>query len=148
MTLEETMEERKRPLALTVLSGLLAVTGLGTALFWTLFFAGKMDATETEQDEAFERAFPAADSWMIACAATASRNILRMNRMGFFAGAAAGSALIFLGLMDILYSLENKKYWPLNADRAQMLFIHAWTAGLGASTLYTLWKNRDVFQGD
>jgi hypothetical protein len=142
------MDKRERPLALTILSGLLAITGLGTALFWILFFAGKMDATETEQDEAFERAFPAADSWMIACAAVASRNILRMNRKGFMAGAAAGSALIFLGCMDILYSLENKKYWPLNSDRAQMLFIHLWTACLGSSTLYLLWKNREVFEGD
>lgn len=142
------MDELKRPLALTVLSGLLAFTGLGTALFWILFFAGKMAATETEQDEAFERAFPVADSWMIACTAVAARNILKMNRKGFFAGAAAGSALMFLGCMDILYSLENKKYWPLNGDRVQMLLIHLWTAGLASATLTLLWKNRDAFQGD
>jgi len=67
-----------------------------------------------------------------------------MNRKGFFAGMAAGSALIFLGCMDILYSLENRKYWPLDSDRAQMLVIHLWTAILGASTLALLWKNRDV----
>ena len=140
------MKEKKRPLAMTVLSGLLAFTGLATAVFWVLFFAGKMDATETEQDAAFERAFPLADSWMIAWAITAAVNILKMNRKGFFAGAAAGSALMFLGLMDVLYSLENGKYWPLNSDRAQMLGIHAWTVTLGAATLSLLWKHRDTFE--
>jgi len=142
------MEEKRRPLAMTVLSILLAITGFGTALFWILFFAGKMEATETLQDEAFERAFPLADSWMICCAMVAAINILKMNRKGFFAGAAAGSAMMFLACMDILYSLENNKYWPLNSDRAQMLVIHSWTAALGSSTLRLLWKNRDAFSDD
>ncbi len=142
------MDEEGRPLSMTVLAGLLAFTGLATAMFWILFFAGKMEATETEQDEAFERAFPVADSWMICCALVAAKNILKMNRKGFFAGAAAGSAMMFLACMDILYSLENKKYWPLNSDRAQMLVIHLWTAGLGSSTLRLLWKNRGAFGDD
>jgi hypothetical protein len=142
------MDEEERPFAITVLSGLLAFTALGTALFWILYFSGKMDATETEQDEAYEKAFPVADSWMIACSLTAARNLLKMNRKGFFAGAAAGSALIFLGCLDILYSLENKKYWPLNSDRAQMLVVHLWAVGTGLVTLSLLWKNRDAFGAD
>lgn len=142
------MDEEERPFAITLLSGLLAFTALGTALFWILYFSGKMDATETEQDEAYEKAFPVADSWMIACSLTAARNLLKMNRKGFFAGAAAGSALIFLGCLDILYSLENKKYWPLNSDRAQMLVVHLWATGTGLLTLALLWKNRDAFGGD
>ena len=142
------MDADKRPFAITILSGLLAFTALGTALFWILYFSGKMDATETEQDEAYEKAFPVADSWMIACSTVAARNILKMNRKGFFAGAAAGSALIFLGCMDILYSLENKKYWPLDSDRAQMLVVHLWATGTGVITLALLWKNRDAFGGD
>jgi hypothetical protein len=142
------MDEEERPFAITLLSGLLAFTALGTALFWILYFSGKMEATETEQDEAYEKAFPVADSWMIACCLTAARNLLKMNRKGFFAGAAAGSALIFLGCLDILYSLENKKYWPLNSDRAQMLVVHLWAVGIGLITLALLWKNRDAFGAD
>ena len=142
------MSEKERPFVITLLSGLLAVTALGTALFWILYFSGNMDATETEQDESYEKAFPVADSWMIACSLTAARNLLKMNRKGFFAGAAAASALIFLGCLDILYSLENKKYWPLNSDRAQMLVVHLWAAGIGSTTLALLWKNRDAFNGD
>jgi hypothetical protein len=142
------MDERERPFVITLISGLLAFTGLGAALFWILFFSGKMEATETEQDDAFEKAFPLADSWMIACSLTAARNLLKMNRKGFFTGAVAAGALIFLGCLDILYSLENKKYWPLNSDRAQMLVIHLWTVTLGTATIAILWKNRDAFGGD
>lgn len=140
------MDDSTRPPVITVLSGLLAFTALATALFWTLFFSGKIEV-ETEQDNVFERAFPLADSWMIACSVVAARNLLKMNRKGFFAGAAAASALIFLGSMDILYSLENRKYIPINADRAQMLIIHLWTVALGSWTTAVLWKHRDEFQG-
>jgi hypothetical protein len=139
-------EDQGRPLAITLLSVFLAITALGTALFWILFFAKKIEATETEQDEAFERAFPVADSWMISTALVAAPNLLKMNRKGFFAGAAAGSAMIFLACMDLTYSLENKKYWPMNADRGQMLFIHVWTICLGVTTIATIWKNRDAFK--
>jgi len=81
---------------------------------------------------------------MIACCMYASLNIIRLNRRGFLAGTAAASALLFLACMDILYSLENKKYIPLNADRAQMLGIHIWAAGLGTSTMCLLWKHRKL----
>ena len=142
------VEKQERPFAITALSGLLGFTGFAAALFWILFFAGKIEATETEQDEAYEKAFPVADSWMIACSMVAAVNLPRMNRKGYLAGAAAGSSLIFLACMDILYSLENKKYWPLNSDRAQMLVIHLWAAGLGSSSLALLWKHRDIFACD
>ncbi len=142
------MEKGRRPLSLSLLSFFLAVTGIATAAFWVLFFSKKIQATETQQDEAFERAFPLADSWMIACALVSAKNILKMNKKGFFAGAAAASALIFLGCMDILYSLENRKYIPLNKDRAQMLFIHIWTILLGSISMSLLWKKRDLFIND
>jgi len=139
------MEDYSRPASITVLSVLLAFTALGTALFWALFFSGKIDATETEQDDAFEKAFPLADSWMIACSLLASRNLPRMNRKGLLSGAAAGSALIFLGCMDILYSVENRKYLPVTADRAQMLVIHLWTVTLGFWAMAVLYKHREKF---
>ena len=139
------MDDSSRPASITVLSALLAFTALGTALFWTLFFTGKIDATETEQDDAFEKAFPVADSWMIACSLLASINLPRMNRKGLLAGAAAASALIFLGCMDILYSVENGKYFPITADRAQMLVIHLWTVSLGSWATAVLYKHREKF---
>lgn len=123
-----------------LIGALLGFTGLATSIFWILFFSGKIRATETEQDEAFERAFPLADSWMSALCMLAAWHLLRGEREGEFFGTAAGSSLVFLSFMDILYSLENRKYWPLDKDRATMLVIHLWTLGLGVSTLGHLWK--------
>ena len=124
-----------------ILGGLLGLTGLGTATFWVLFFSGKMNATETEQDEAFERAFLLADAWMSALSMLAAWHLWRGEREGLFLGTAAGSSLVFLALLDILYSLENRKYWPLDSDRATMLFINLWTLGLGAAAIARLWKD-------
>ncbi len=124
-----------------LLGGLLAVTGLGTTAFWILFFTGAMKATETEQDEAFERAFPLADAWMSSLCMLAGWHLWRGEREGDFLGTAAGSSLVFLALLDILYSLENRKYWPLDSDRATMLFINLWTLGLGSATIAYLWKS-------
>jgi hypothetical protein len=127
-----------------LLGALLGVTGVATATFWFLFFSGGIQATETEQDEAFERAFPLADSWMSALSMLAAWHLWRDEREGDFFGTAAGSSLVFLSLMDILYSLENRKYWPLDKDRSIMLFIHLWTLGLGASTLLYIWRRRRI----
>jgi hypothetical protein len=124
-----------------LLGALLGFTGLATTTFWILFFSGRIQATETEQDEAFERAFPLADSWMSLSCMLASWHLWQGEEEGRFFGVAAGSSLVFLSFMDILYSLENRKYWPLDKDRSTMLVIHLWTLGLGASTLSYLWKN-------
>ncbi|MHB8780608.1 MAG: hypothetical protein ACYC55_04390 [Candidatus Geothermincolia bacterium] len=120
------------------LAALLGITGLGTELFWVLFFTGNMNATETPSDDAFERAFPAADTWMAFCCFGAARHLPGGRAEGYFYGVAAGSGLIFLALMDILYGIENRKYWPLNADRAVMAAINLWTLGLGAGTLLAI----------
>lgn len=123
-----------------LIGSLLGFTGLATTIFWILFFSGKIQATETEQDEAFERAFPLADSWMSASCMLAAWHMWRGEEEGEFFGVAAGSALVFLAFMDILYSLENRKYWPLDKDRSTMLVIHLWTLGLGSVTLLHLWN--------
>lgn len=123
-----------------LLAGLLGFTGAATAAFWILFFTGKIQATETEQDEAFERAFPLADSWMSTACMLAAWHLWKGEPEGGFFGVAAGSSLLFLSLMDILYSLENRKYWPLDRDRFTMLLIHLWTLGLGSATLSYFWK--------
>lgn len=139
-------DEEKRPPTVTLLSILMGLTALATAAFWVLFFSNKIEATETVQDDVFEKAFPVADSWMIATASVAAVNLVKMNKTGLLSGIAAGSAMIFLACMDILYSVENHKYFPINFDRAQMLLIHLWALGLGAGSISYLWKNRDAFR--
>ena len=128
-----------------ILGLLLGTTAAGTEIFWALFFAGKLQATETPQDNAFERAFPIADTWMSCCCLLAAREIPRRSPRGYFFGIAAGSTLIFLALMDILYSVENSKYLPMDGDRAVMAIINAWTLSLGAGTLSYLWRQRGRF---
>ncbi len=128
-----------------VLGRLLGFTAAGTEIFWALFFAGLMQATETAQDDAFERAFPVADTWMSCCCLIAARELPRQTARGYFFGIAAGSTMIFLALMDILYSLENNKYLPMNGDRAVMAVINGWTLSLGAGTLIYLWRERKRF---
>ncbi|MCJ7745173.1 MAG: hypothetical protein MUP40_02640 [Actinobacteria bacterium] len=48
------MEYKQRPLVITLPPGLLPFTVLTTALFWILFFSGKIEATETLQEDVFE----------------------------------------------------------------------------------------------
>lgn len=132
---------REREWGRRLLGVLLGITGLGTATFWILFFSGRIKATETEQDEAFERSFPVADSWMSALCMLAAWHLWRGEREGAFLGTAAGSSLVFLALLDILYGLENRKYWPLDSDRSTMLAIHLWALGLGCTTMVRLWRD-------
>jgi len=92
------------------------VAAAGTAAYWTAWFAA--GAVQTGDDPAylaFERAFPLADGYMAACWIAAAWLLLRGRATAIPVGIAAGSAMVFLGLMDTLFNLEHRKYAGMTA---------------------------------
>jgi len=78
---------------------------------------------------------------MAACAMAASVGLLTEHSYGpIFALLAAGS-LIFLGLMDLTFNIQNR-LWHLLATSNQMRFellIILWTLGLGMGLIVYSW---------
>jgi hypothetical protein len=125
----------------TTYAVLLLVTAVGTTAYWVDFFArGSVNVVEEDWYVKFERSFPAADGFMSAAAAVAAVGLLADEPWGVAFALVAAGALVFLGLMDVTFNLENRLYrflrssWPMRSE----LVINVWTLGLGAALLVSM----------
>lgn len=57
-------------------------------------------------------------------------------------GIAAGSATTFLGLMDVLYNVENGRYSDRSADVALETAVNVAAMTLGPITMVRMWRVR------
>lgn len=138
----------KRPTGLTVTAVLMLLTAVGTLLFWVTFFAdleaqrsGYL-ASRCDAWFAWEMSFPLADGWMAATAILGAVGLWRMRPGGLLFGLVSGGAMVFLGLMDALFFLQNGLYLPLAGEVAVELFIHVWTAAFGLFAIAYIWARR------
>ncbi len=144
---------RHRPRGLTITAGLLILTALGTSLFWIVFFAkgpAQADSYLAQQCPAWyawERSFPAADAWMALAAFVGALGLLRLRPWGLLFCQLASGALLFVGLMDVLFFLQNGLYTWHRADVVIEMLIHAWVLGLGAFVSLYVWQKRDWLTG-
>ena len=135
----------KRSTGLTVTAVLMLLTAVGTILFWVTFFAdlevqrsGYL-ASRCDAWFAWEMSFPLADAWMAATAILGAVGLWRMRPSGLLFGLVSGGAMVFLGLMDALFFLQNGLYRPLTGEVAVELFIHVWTVAFGLFAIAYVW---------
>jgi hypothetical protein len=123
---------------------LLALTAAGTAAYWIGFFAAgeALHSSDTDVYLAFERAFPAADAWMATAALAAAVGLARRRPWAVAAGIAAGSALIFLGLMDVSFNLEHGLYASPSGAMAVEVAINAFCLATGPLFVTWFWHHR------
>ena len=140
----------KRPTGLTIVAVLMLLTAVGTLLFWVTFFAdlevqrsGYL-ASRCDAWFAWEMSFPLADAWMAATAILGAVGLWRLRPTGLLFGLVSGGAMVFLGLMDVLFFLENGLYFPLTGEVAVELFIHIWTAAFGLFAIARIWAQRTL----
>jgi len=89
---------------------LIAVGFLG---FWVYFFlVENKDTSKRAGYFEFERSFPLADlGWALPCLLIAAISLLiGQKQIGVFFSILAGSALTFLGLLDISHNLQYEGY--------------------------------------
>ena len=140
----------KRSTGLTVTAVLMLLTAVGTLLFWVTFFAdleaqrsGYL-ASRCDAWFAWEMSFPLADVWMAATAILGAAGLWRMRSTGLLFGLVSGGAMVFLGLMDVLFFLQNDLYLPLNGEVAVELFIHIWVIAFGLFAIVYVWTRREL----
>lgn len=143
----------KRPTGLTVVAVLMLLTAVGTLLFWAVFFAdleaqraGYL-ASRAPAWFSWELSFPLADGWMALTAILAAVGLWRRRPAGLLFALVSGGAMVFLGLMDILFFLQNGLYLPLNAEVILELFIHLWTVAFGLLAIALVWSRRGQLGG-
>jgi hypothetical protein len=142
----------QRPREVNLVVGLGIFTVVAAVLYWTAWFF----APETiqargpgEQDYQiyvnFEQAFPLADSWLAIAALIGVVGLWKMRAWGFLFGLLAGSAGIFLGLMDLLYDLQHNMLVPFTSQAGTEFVIVLLLLLLGPLQIYLLWRRRRMF---
>ena len=133
--------------------GLIVVAFVALVAYWVVWFfvdRGILASASTPAYFAFENSFPAADGWLaIACAASAW-TLHRRHPTALLWLLVGGSSAIYLGLIDVLFDLENGIYAAPTGDWgavATELFINVYSLGVGAWALAFGWKRRDWLLG-
>jgi hypothetical protein len=127
---------------------LVVVAFVALVAYWVVWFfvdRAVLASDTTDSYYAFENAFPAADGWLaMACAATAW-TLVKRRRSALFWLLVGGSSAIYLGLLDVLFDLENGIYRAPTGDWGAVgteLVINAYSLGVGAWALAFGWRNR------
>lgn len=119
------------------------IVAFATIGYWVEFFTSKR--VRTSDDPAyvdFERAFVLADSYMAAAFLLAARRLAKERPEAVPVGIAAGSAMTFLGGMDLLYNLQHNKFADRTPEMAVEGIIVATSLVFGPFTMLRLWKAR------
>lgn len=114
-----------------------------TGAYWAEFFtSGRVRTSDDRAYVDFERAFLLADAYMAATYLAAARKLSQGRPEAVGIGVAAGSAMTFLGLMDLAYNLQQGKF----AERTPEMMLEAGivvaSLVLGPVTMVRLWRAR------
>ena len=125
------------------LSVLLISTAIVCIYYWVDFYiTGGVQVIKDEWYTKFQNSFPSADLWMSACAILGAIGLLTGQTYGPLFALLAASSLIFLGLMDVTFNIQNKLY-RLVATSGQMkfeVFLNSFALGFGIALIACLWS--------
>ena len=103
------------------------------------------ESARTSDDPAYlehNRSFVLADAYLAAAALLAAKQLWKGQPSAVPLGVATGSAMTFLGLLDLLYDLQHGTF----SDRSSAARLEASIVGsalvLGPATMVRLWKAR------
>jgi hypothetical protein len=126
--------------------GVLIFGVLATAAYWVVWFGVDREilaSAHTSSYYAFENSFPLADAWLAGTGILASIALLRRRASALLWCVAAGSVSIYLGLLDVLFDLENGIYRsPDTGGVIVELVINVLTLSMGVVVLAWTWRNR------
>ncbi len=109
------------------------LTGAGLIVFWILFFTVGMIDKNVAPDCYFqyEHAFPPADIILASGLILSSFLLIKKLPIGKTVSLVCAGALIFLGLLDFSFNLQNKVYLISLAEAISNGFINAWCVFFG-----------------
>jgi uncharacterized membrane protein (DUF2068 family) len=85
---------------------------------------------------------------MALCALAGAIGLWRRRAWGFLFGLLAASSSIFLGLMDVLFNLNEGMYAIGGVEMVIEIAINLLTLGLGPVVIVYLWRSRVALLGE
>ena len=123
---------------LITLSVLLIVTAIVLIYYWVDFYTREgVQVLKEDWYMRFQKAFPIADFWTAACAIAGSIGLLTEQPYGLLFTLLAASSLIFLGLMDITFNIQNNLYRLVTTSSEMKLELlgNVWFLGFGIALI-------------
>jgi hypothetical protein len=121
------------------------LTAVGLVLFWIGFFTvGLAPEKPPAGYFAYEHSFPPPDITLAIVLFIGAMMFLKGNAKGAVILAAAGGGLVFLGILDISFNLQNGMYCTSVMDMILNAFINLWCVIFGVVIVAKMMK---IFQG-
>ena len=115
-----------------ILPPLELLTAVLIGVFWVLFFTLDPEPQNAPDCyQVFERAFPLPDMCLALVLAGAGILLFRKNRFGPALSLVAGGSLVFLGLLDFSFNIQNGVYSASSKDLVLNSLINGWSFGFG-----------------
>ncbi len=108
------------------------LTGVGLILFWVGFFTiGLAPKNPPKGYMEYEHSFPLPDGLLAVLLLIAGILLLLNNPWGGNLSLIAAGALIFLGVLDFSFNIQNGVYKISKSDLILNAFINVWCVGFG-----------------
>lgn len=118
--------------AVRVIAILELVTGVGLILFWVGFFTiGLAPKNPPKGYLEYEHSFPLPDGLLAVLLLVAGTLLLLNNPLGGNLSLIGAGALIFLGVLDFSFNIQNGIYKISKSDLILNAFINLWCVGFG-----------------
>ena len=117
--------------------------GIGFIGFWIIFyFTEYKNPKMGEAAFKHEKSFPLPDlGWITVCLFVAAFGLLMEEKFGVFFSALAGSGMMFLGLIDLAFDLQNEVFKRRGFDVYMGIFIITLMLILGPVFIIFAWFN-------
>ncbi len=118
------------------------------ALFWIIWFINRniLAVAHTDTYYAWAYSFPLADMWLCLSVAVAGVLLIRGNPTAIYWQFLAGGTGVYLGLLGLLFDLENGIYVGRGGTGAAQIGIEiavvVFTLALSGFGLSWAWRNR------
>ncbi len=115
-----------------LIASLEIVTGVGFFLFWIAFFTvGLAPDNAPPCYFAYERSFPLPDGVLAILLLIAGILLMKSKPAGRLLSLAAAGALVFLGLLDFSFNIQNGIYLTSTIDLVLNALINLWCICFG-----------------
>ena len=116
-------------------------TGVGIILFWIGFFTiGLAPETPPEGYFVFEHSFPPPDCILAVTLIIAGVLLVKGRHTGIVLSLVASGGLMFLGILDASFNIQNGMYAITPVDTILNAFINLWCFGFGLATALVMGK--------
>ncbi|MGA9047410.1 MAG: hypothetical protein WB588_00245 [Dehalococcoidia bacterium] len=110
------------------------LTGVGLILFWIGFFTiGLAPKNPPKGYMEYEHSFPLPDGLLALLLLAAGILLLLNNPWGSHLSLIAAGALVFLGVLDFSFNIQNGVYKISKSDLILNAFLNVWCVGFGVA---------------